>query len=329
MSYKAEKEKTEKQLKRIKYIILSVVLLLVAGLGIFSAIVPAETWKYYFSLPSITQIEEGELRIHFIDVGQGDSIFIELPDNKTLLIDGGDGSEQAEDSLMRYLNALQIKKIDYVFVTHSDTDHCGGMDKVLLYKEVDKLYLPDVENFQKNTAYAQLYEAAVKRGVSIALCKRGVSILSDNQAYPYAFTVLYPYLLSDVSASSKNDESSIAWLDYNGVSALFTGDSSTVEESMLMTEDAKGFFDVYGVNLQSTEILKVAHHGSRYATSEEFLRYLHVQTAVISCAADNAYGHPHEETLVRLRNCVEGIYRTDVHGNVVITVKSDGTYVVG
>ncbi len=326
MGYKAEKEHIEQKLKRIKYIILSVVLLLVAALGIFSAFVPAATWKYYFSYPTVTQWREGELRVHYIDVGQGDCALIQFPDGQTLLMDGGNTSEESENALMRYLNALKIKKIDCVMVTHSDGDHCGGIDKVLLYKEVGVLYLPDLTDVHTNTAYAQMYDAAVKRGVTMSLNQRGVQISSKNDAYNYQFVLLYPYVLSEANGLTENDGSLIAWLDYNGVSTLFTGDSSMIEESMLMVEASQGFFDIFGVNLTSVEILKVAHHGSRYATSEEFLQYLNVKSAIISCGEDNPYGHPHAETLTRLQKNVESIYRTDELGNIVVTIRLDGTY---
>lgn len=328
MSYKAAKEKNEQTLKRIKYVLLSVLLLLVAGLGIFSAIVPAETWKYYFSLPSVSARQENDLRIHFIDVGQGDAILIEFPDGQTLLLDGGSTSMQSEDSLMRYLNALQVKRLDHVFVTHTDEDHCGGIDKVLLYKDVGKLYLPDMENTQVNTAYAQAYVAAVKREIPISLCKRGVSVAPINENCSYTFSVVYPYLLSDVSSENNNDYSVVTWLDYQGVSALFAADISTATELALAADNARGMLKIYGVDLSSTELLKVSHHGSRYSTSEEFLQYLNVQTAVISCGKDNAYGHPHAETLHRLTANSVNVYRTDEQGNVVVSIHSDGKYVV-
>ena len=326
MSYKAEKEKQDEQLKRIKYVLLSVLLLLVAGLGIFSAIVPAETWKYYFSLPTVSQRQEGELRIHFIDVGQGDCIFVELPDGQTLLIDGGGANVQAEEKMMRYLNALKVEDIDYVFITHTDEDHCGGADKVLLYKSVGQLYLPNVENTQVNVAYAQAYAAAVKKQVPMSLCKRGVAVQSIDEKYKYTFSVIYPYLLSDSLSTDENDLSAVSWLDYQGVSTLFAGDISTLTEGLLTTEDSQGLLDIYGVDLSSTELLKVAHHGSRYSTSEQFLRYLQVKTAIISCGKDNAYGHPHQETLQTLQQCAINVYRTDKRGNIVVTIQADGKY---
>ena len=223
---------------------------------------------------------------------------------------------------MRYLNALNIQRIDHVLLTHTDADHCGGLDKVLQYKEVGKLYLPSLENVQVNAAYAQTYECAVKQGVSIALGKRGVKISSNEQSYTYSFTIVYPYQLSE----AESDVSSVAWLDYHGVSALFTGDASTLEENALAAESGQGLLDIYGVHLDSTEILKVSHHGSRYSTSEEFLQYLNVETAIISCGKENAYGHPHDGVLSNLQKASVEIARTDVDGAIMITVSEAGEY---
>ena len=140
MGYRAEKEKTERKKKLLKRVLLGILLLCIAGLSIFSAIVPPVTWKYYVNLPKIARRADGELRIHFIDVGQGDCTLVELPDGKTMLIDGGNSKKSTEKKVLRHLNALKINTIDYLIVTHADVDHCGGLNEVVKYKKVVNAY---------------------------------------------------------------------------------------------------------------------------------------------------------------------------------------------
>lgn len=327
MSYFTEKLKLESKIKRIKIILAIIVSVLLLALCIFSAFVPARTWKYYVAKPKIEKRTDGEMRLHFLDVGQGDAALIELPDGKIMLIDGGDGSEIATKSLMRYLNALKIKTIDYLLVTHADSDHCGGLDVVLECKKVQNVYIPNLEEIT-NQAYAQFAAALVKeKGCEVEFASRSV-ILNGDGTYPYTLSFLYPYSLDVLEGDlgESNDVSAIVWMDYKGVSTLFTGDATSEVESVLMRDDTLGLFQQRGVDLASTEILKVAHHGSKYSTSEKFLKYLHTQTAVISCGNGNIYGHPNAETLERLQNVNADVYRTDKNGNVMITIHQDGTY---
>ena len=118
------------------------------------------------------------------------------------------------------------------------------------------------------------------------------------------------------------------WLDYQGVSTLFTGDAPEETETLLMQDFDLGALNKYGVKFDETEILKVSHHGSKYATSEEFLDCLNVETAVISCGENNPYEHPSKDVLKRLNEREIDTYRTDLQGSVVITVSPQGTYKV-
>lgn len=322
MGYRAEKLKVEKKMKILKRVLLCVVAGIALCLCVFSAFVPSATWKYYFNKPKIRTRAEGELRMHFIDVGQGDATLLELPDGKTMLIDGG--SEAATATVMRYLNALKIKTIDYLTVTHTDVDHCGGLDSVVKYKDVRAAYLPDA-SAEENTQYAQLYAALNERGCAKTLSSRSVEIRGDG----YRFSFLYPYTseLGDGEYRS-NADSSVLWLDYNGVNALFMGDAPMETENLLLRDSELGMFEKRQTDLHSVEILKVAHHGSAYSCGEEFLSYIGVQTAIVSCGKNNIYKHPSEETLERLRNANAEIYRTDESGHIILTIGVDGRYTV-
>lgn len=327
MGYRAEKEKIEKKIRLIRFIALCVALAFVLGLCIFSAIRPPITWKYYVDKPDVDKREEGELRIHFLDVGQGDSTLIELPDGKVVLIDGGDESTQTTNTVLRYLNALKIKTIDYLFVTHEDTDHCGSLAMLVQCKKVLNAYLP-VTNIEKaSDAYVRFYEAILEeKGCEIHYASRS-TVLRD-EAGTYTLSCLYPYTL-DVDenvAEWAQPVSSVMWLDYMGVNALFMGDAGTEIENMLMSDMRNGLLP--SVNLTSTEILKVGHHGSKGSTSEAFLDCINPQAAVISCGENN-YGHPSETVLSNLKTQGVEIFRTDEKGTVMMSVSSGEGFSVG
>ncbi len=326
MSYFTEKLKIDGKIKQIKIWLMAVGIFILLGAIIFSAFVPPATWKYCVAKPDIERCEAGEMRLHFLDVGQGDATLIELPDGKIMLIDGGNGEASTTKVIMRYLNALKINTLDYLLVTHADSDHCGALDTVLKYKTVKKIFLPNTKS-TVNKEYAQFYAAVMQENCEIVLSSRNVVLHGDNH-FPYTLSFLYPYSFSieeKVEEQEENNASSaVVWLDYQGISALFMGDAPLEVEELLIRDNALGLFEDRGVDLQSTEILKVAHHGSKYSTGEDFLQYLNVETAIISSGKANLYGHPTDEVLQRLQAVNADIYRTDTHGNVVISISKNG-----
>lgn len=329
MGYQAEKQKIESKLKRIKNVALCVSLAALLFLCVFSAFVPPDTWKYHVGKPSISKIEDGELRIHFIDVGQGDCTLIELPDGKVALIDGGDGRESTEIAILRYLNALKIDTIDFLIVSHADSDHCGALDKVLEQKKILNAYLPTTKPENSNSEYAQFFTRLLEENCTMQYSKSYLDLGNGDSENGYTFAFLYPHLVdTESSQTDDNANSAVLWLDYRGVSALFTGDAPLATESVLMRDDGLGLYSFLGVDLASTEILKVAHHGSADSTSQAFLEYMHVETAVISCAENNLYGHPSETVMENLRATDVDSYVTAERGSVVVTIGADGKYSV-
>lgn len=330
MSYQAEKQEIEKSKKKGALILLIVALVLIVALCVFAAFVPPDTWTYYVALPQVEVRKEKELKIHFLDVGQGDCTFIQLPDGKTMLIDGGNGGANATKSMLRYLNAYKIEVIDYLVLSHVDADHCGGLARLLELKEVRAAYIPKTAP-ETNGEYAAFYQKLMEKGCSWQYSSRNVRI--ENAEYGYHFEFLFPYSTGGEyelpeDDDEENENSAVIWMDYLGVSALFTGDAPACVEEKLMQDDGLGLFDLSGVDLESTEILKVAHHGSADGTGAEFLKYLNVKTAVISCGKNNAYGHPNFAVLDRLKAAGATAYRTDADGHVCITVSPQGTYAV-
>lgn len=335
--------KRKTQRRRTARIVLAAVVFLVGALCVFSCFYPAETWKYYFSVPKIAARQAGELRIHFLDVGQGDCSVIEFPDGRSMVIDGGDGSERSELVLMRYLQALKIKKPDFVLLTHTDSDHVGALDKLLKHKGAGVAYYPKIDDFSINAEYAEFRARLQKSSAEKRYSQAGETIASADERYPYRLLFLSPKTIDnpdcqynavndgDYDETDINDASAVVWLDYFGVSALFTGDAGTAVEQGLIRAAKIGaltFAKAPEFDLSSTEILKVAHHGSKNSTCAEFVDYLNVKTSVISCGLNNLYAHPHSETLSTLKRYGSEIYRTDQLGTVVITISASGNYKV-
>ncbi len=321
MGYAAEKKKAEGKWRRLKRILFVILLCLMLVAVTVSIVIPPTTWKYRVALPDIDGRKSGELRVHFIDVGQGDATLIELPDGKIALVDGGSDSEQSEKSLMRYLYALNIDTIDYLFVTHPDADYCGGLDTVVKYMRVKCAYLP-LCNSTVNTEYARFYASIVKeKDCRISYLNSDVQLLGEG----YTLACLYPFVFETNAAEEAdegldgdtNEYAAALWLEYQGISALLTSDFSMAEEGLLI-ENTRW-------DLTDTEVLQVGHHGSKNAMGEELLAHIGAEKAVISCG-ENGYGHPSEETLAHLQAAGVQTYRTDVQGSIVLRVQNSGEY---
>lgn len=247
---------------------------------------------------------QGFLQIHYIDVGQGDSILIKAPDNKTMLIDSGDN--KAENKVTAYLFSNGVKKIDYLIATHPDTDHIGAMDKVVYDFDVLNFSMPVVENV-KTKNFDNLKNALAEKNIKTSPLYKGDIIKFSDDIY---FEVLSP--IKGKFYDNNNKYSIVLRLCYKEKSFLFTGDSEREnEEDMLLS----------GMNLKSN-VLKLGHHGSKSSSSMEFLAEVDPDIAIISCGRDNKYGHPHKEVLENLKNLSIPYLSTAEEGDIVIL--SDG-----
>ena len=242
--------------------------------------------------------DEGELRVSFIDVGQGDSEFIELPNGETLLIDAGTNETGAD--VVNYIESLGYSSIDYVVGTHPHEDHIGGLDDVIRTFDVESVYMPKVTADTKT--FEDVLDAVAEKGLSINTAKAGVSIVDGEDL---SVKMLAPVL---DEYDNTNDYSAVIKVVYGDTSFLFTGDAEQYAED-LITGDV------------DSDVLKVGHHGSSTSTGEAFLERVSPSYAVISCGFDNSYGHPHTETIEKLGGIP--VFRTDEMGTIVAT--SDGS----
>lgn len=240
-----------------------------------------------------------ELRVSFIDVGQGDSEFIELPNGETMLIDAG--TNETGKNVVDYIKSLGYTSIDYVVGTHPHEDHIGGLDDVIKTFDIGSIYMPKVTADTKT--FEDVLDAAESKNLMINTAKSGVSIMNTEDL---SVKFLAPTL---DSYENTNDYSAVVKVVYGETSYLFTGDAEEFSES-LITDDV------------NADVLKVGHHGSSTSTSTEFLKKVSPSSAVISCGKDNSYGHPHSETLQKLADMGTAVYRTDELGTIVSV--SDG-----
>jgi competence protein ComEC len=244
-----------------------------------------------------------KIEVHFIDVGQGDCIFIKLPEQTEILIDAG-GRNKGE-LVVDYLNKQKVDDIELMVASHPHADHIGGLAKVLEEFQVEKI----IDSGQD-------YNSATYRNyISLAKAEPNCKFILAQQNQIEIFgevklKVLFPpQPFLENTHSDINANSVVILLDYKEVEILFTGDICTKAEKELIEK--------YGQQLD-IEILKIAHHGSKYSTSEEFVKATTPVIAIIQVGKNNRYGHPHQETLDKLANANIKVYRNDLNGNVVV-----------
>ncbi|MDF2882868.1 MAG: ComE-like protein Metallo beta-lactamase superfamily hydrolase, secreted [Clostridiaceae bacterium] len=242
----------------------------------------------------------GKLKVHYINVGQGDSILVQQGD-KNMLIDAG--TNASTSSLISYLRSQNIKKIDYLVLTHPHEDHIGGADAVIKTFEIGSIYMPKV------TANTATFRDVVK-----AMNAKGLKALQPIIGTNYNLGQAACEILGPVTTvnGDLNTYSIVIKVTFGNNKFLFTGDAQASNEQDMIN---KGF-DL------SADVLKLGHHGSHTSTSQNFLNKVNPKYAIISCGVDNDYGHPHKETMDRLKRKNVIVYRTDESGTIV--AESDG-----
>lgn len=247
---------------------------------------------------TVTPTENSTFKIGFLDVGQADAAVVEC-DGQYMLIDGGNKADSSK--IYAFLKKYSINHLDIVVATHAHEDHVGGIPGALNYANAD-LVLSPVEYYDSD-AFTDFVKYANQNG-------QGIKIPSIGDTYRLGSSTVT--ILGLNAGSEVNDSSIVLMVKYGNTSFLFTGDAEREAEQAILNS---------GVDL-SANVLKVGHHGSDTSTTYPFLREIMPKYAVISVGANNSYEHPTDNTLSRLRDADVTVYRTDLHGNILIT--SDG-----
>ena len=261
--------------------------------------------KQSFRYPFKTQT----LQITCLDVGQGDGILIRTPDNKHYLIDGGSSSQSdlGRYCLLPALKSMGISCLDGIFISHTDKDHLSGVQELLEYMEkglttIRAAYLVLPGWTEPPEAWTDLASAAQKAGIKTVTGNAG-NIIRSGAA---AFEILWPE--STARGKDVNEEAMVMELTYGDFRMLFTGDIGADTEKKLLSVGC----------LNDIDCLKVGHHGSRYSSSEEFLKKVKPELSIISCSSTNTYGHPSPETIKRLKDCGSQIEYTMKNGAIIL-----------
>ncbi len=246
--------------------------------------------------------ETSTLTVAMLDIGQGDAIYIEAPNGRQMMIDGG-----PDKTTIRRLGEVMPfgdKSIDVLLITNPDKDHMAGFADVIEGYEVGLVVEPGTITDTK--IYQTIEEEIAAHHIPNVIARRGMKIMLDEKAGVY-FEILFPD--RDVSTWTTNDGSVIGKLVYGKSSMMFTGDASKLTESIVLSENTPE-------NLKS-DILKVGHHGSRTSTSLGFVQAVAPMYAAISDGKNNKYGHPHQETLDTLNQSGVQVFRTDMLGTII------------
>lgn len=262
-----------------------------------------------FTLPLIITIKNSKsietssnltdtMKVHFINVGQGDSILISV-NNKNLLIDSGPRSN--EKDFFNYLKSIKLNKLDYVIATHPHEDHIGNMDTLIKKYPIETFLAPKVTANTKS--FEDMIEALIDKNLKIIPLKAGNT--SIDLGPNTKVTVFSP---NKDTYTNENNYSPIIKIQFYNTSFLLTGDAESIAENEVLSQN---------FNIES-DVIKIGHHGSNTSTSDEFFKSVNPSIAVISCGKYNQYNHPSAETKQLLKKYNTKTYRTDLDGTIVL-----------
>lgn len=252
----------------------------------------------------VNDYEGTDLIIRYLDVGQTDSVLIQLPNGENILIDAGN------TETLKYLDKYEIDTIDYMIMTHPHSDHIAGMAKVMEKCNVLSIYMPSISTdlLPTTKVFENFLETADGLAIDVNEIKRDKTIVKGGGLTVETIAPLR------TEYSDLNDSSIVTRIQYGNNVFIFSGDAEGVSE--------KEILERYPADFLKADVLMCGHHGSNSSSTADYLAVVKPEYAVISCGADNKYGHPTPETLKRLRDINAKIYRTDLNGT--ITCKSDG-----
>ncbi|NBG87922.1 ComEC/Rec2 family competence protein [Isachenkonia alkalipeptolytica] len=244
------------------------------------------------------------LRVHYIDVDQGDSILIQTPGNQNILIDGGERNQG--EYVKGYLQNQGVKHLHMVVGTHPHSDHIGGLGIILEHFPADMILLPPVSHTTQT--FEDLLHTIEEKNVPLIP-------VPSPEAYTFEENLTLEFLGPHLDFQDHlNNWSVVLKMTYKNHGFLFTGDIESAAESALLQG--------YPLETLSADVLKVPHHGSSTSSTAPFLEAVAPRVSIISCGKENPYGHPHKETIERLLYFSSDLYRTDIHGTILL--KSNG-----
>lgn len=275
--------------------------ILIGGLFVFGVFVLYKT----FSSP------HKYLKVVFLDVGQGDAIYIEAPNGRQMLIDGGPDATLL--SSLSKVMPFADRSLDMIIATHGDMDHIGGFPVLLDNYKVMSI----IENgaTANSKVFSSLEEKVSKKKINKIIARRGMRIILDDNKNIY-FDILFPD--RDVSGMDSNDGSIVGKLVYGENSFMFTGDATVYTENLIEWNESDSTL--------KSDVLKLGHHGSRTSSSILWLEKVDPEIAIISAGKNNKYGHPHKELLERLSLLHIPFLSTADLGNIIF--KSDGVKLI-
>lgn len=260
----------------------------------------------------IVKVIPKEFTISFIDVGQGDSMLISTPKEKRILVDGG-GTRDSENfdvgrqTLIPYLLNKGITKLDYIVISHFDSDHATGVAQILGKIDVSSIIL--TRQLEENDIYRHILSIAKEKKIKLIYVKEGDVLKIGG----IKISIIHPENKLMIN-NPMNNNSIVCKVEYNSFSMLLTGDIEMEAEELILRKN---------INLKA-DVLKVAHHGSKTSTTGEFLKAINPKVALIGVGKNNNFGHPSNEVIQRLKENGTRIYRTDENGEISITVNKKG-----
>lgn len=280
--------------------------------------------------------------VNYIDVGEGDAIFINFADGKTMLIDCGYENDRNYNSVKRYLDEYTGGTLTYLILTHPDSDHVGNAAEIIENYTVQTAFVPYLVEPRNFNAYYRAKMLLDEQGATIQYSAVGKNVCGED----YSLIMLSPNAKGttdsayteingseEPSPQARNNVSPIIYLEYKGVRFIFTGDAGFSQETVALNNVRIGTVDGIlqnkgkdRINLNCIDFLKVSHHGADDACGEEFLQTLTPKNAVISVSGDNNYSHPTQTTLSRIRAANENckLYLTSSCGTVSVFVDGNG-----
>ncbi len=292
----------ELKLSRRTQIILAVCLIFALLLAAYiiiklpsNGILPGETTE------NVVPAAGESVEIHFIDVGQGDGILIRTREGDVVIDAGPSGSEE---DYVAYLKSVGVKTVEYLVLTHPHNDHIGGADHLLEELDVKRVIMPNTN------CTTSIYLKVVNL---IKKCKAELIYPKVNEVITLGGLKLTTLAPISIEYDNYNDYSVVMRADFGESSFLFVGDAEAVSEKEMLKTIPSSLLDV--------DVLKVGHHGSKTSSTEDFLKELSPEYAIISCGADNSFGHPHSVILDRFALIEKAgkLYRTDEDGHIIVT----------